>query len=88
MTNDQKIEIAKQFVALHKNDDADTWLPSERGYGEKKLLAIYQHLLNGTFGNVRNDEYGFEIEISGFETKTGNPYLFEWEDDEDEGEML
>jgi hypothetical protein len=85
MNNDQKIQVAKDYVSHHKNDDPDLWMMNERKFGDEKLLSIYHHLMAGTFGEVRRLDYDFsseyEIEISSHDSKTGNPVLFTWEED-------
>ena len=91
MSNKQ-IQIAKDFISNHKNDNAEDWfLQCQPGTDDEQYLEIYAKLEGGTFGECRDnaefDEDGelikeateFEIEISGFESKSGNPIIFEWE---------
>jgi len=89
LSNDQKIEIAKDFVSQHKNDNVIEWQPNF-GNGDHAYLSIFSLLENGMYGNITdNGEYNkdceytepteWQVEIIGFEHKSGNPYVFEWE---------
>lgn len=70
MDDKQKIEVAKQFISLHKSND-------------EKLLFIYNNLRNGVYGNVEEiDDNEFEVLISPFEHKDGMGYFFSWEETE------
>jgi len=60
-------------------DDINNWRPMELS-NDKKYLEIYNRLASGSYGEVRENDFDeYEIEISGNESKTGNPIIFEWE---------
>ncbi len=70
-----KIQIASDFVSCHKVFD--------NAEAAQDLLSIYNKLIGGVYGEVRQESDGFEfflvVEISGRETATGNPFLFEFD---------
>lgn len=73
---DKKLEIAEEFVSLHKPGVF---------YSEPDLNAVYHELINGEYGEVREGMPGeLEIEISSSESRTGLPVLFTWGKLEDE----
>ena len=75
-----KIEIAQNFVDMHKDNNIDNWQPLQVFEQTKKLETIYDNLINGVYGEVRENSFGeYEIEISGNESKSGNPIVFEWD---------
>jgi len=82
MNNQAKIEIAKQYVDLHKKNDIDQWQPLDR-FGDDKYLAIYHKLESGDYGNVKyndpDDLTCAEVEIGKFESADGTPKNFEFE---------
>jgi hypothetical protein len=90
MENSKKIEIAKEFVALHKNNNIDDWVLRCADKDQAHII-VYRRLVDGVYGEVRdNAEYDddgeieveateFEIEIGRFDSKSGNPVIFEWE---------
>lgn len=93
MKNSKRIEIAKEFISLHKNDDVYDWfamLPGTANSDEDKYSQVYYRLEDGTYGDVTdNTEYDddgeivaepteFKIEISRFDSKSGNPITYEW----------
>lgn len=84
MEDTKKIQIAIDFVALHKANDILDWQPVGID-GDIKSLTIYHNLNGGVYGDVEYcfDEKGIEnggcIEISGFCTESGNPIIFEWD---------
>ena len=77
MTNTQnvqsKIDIAKEYVALHKEFD----VPHK---GEDSgFESIYHNLFGDLYGSIEliDEESGeYQVEISSRDTKTGNPVLF------------
>jgi hypothetical protein len=85
----QRIKIALDFVQHHKNSDIEDWQPMDV-FGDDKLLAIYWNLDGWLFGEVYTteefDDDGtqattpteFSVEIDGFDSRTGNPVIFEW----------
>ena len=94
MTKQEQIQIAKDFISRHKNDDINSWQPLNK-FGDDKYLDIYNNLTCGFYGEARCldqevDDDGntivfgieFECEIGSFESASGNPVLFVWEDDE------
>jgi len=73
-------EIAKDFVNLHKENNIENWQPLHVFIENEKLLIIWNYLMGGTYGEVRENDYDeYEIEIPGNQSKTGNPIIFEWE---------
>lgn len=73
-----KTDIAREFIALHKNDSLPDWQP--RGLSDhKKLLVIYGLIIDGTYGECRETGGGgAEIEVSKFESKSKQSILFEF----------
>lgn len=84
MTNQDRIRIAKSFVAAHKNENLEMWSHSvHRILDYEKLLEIYHNLVGGVYGEVvQVDEHMYEVEINSDSSHTGLPltYLFEGED--------
>ena len=68
-----KIDIAKEYVALHKEFD----VPHK---GEDSgFESIYHNLFGDLYGSIEliDEESGeYQVEISSRDTKTGNPVLF------------
>lgn len=94
MTSQEQIQISKNYISRHKNDDVDFWQPLDK-FGNEKYLAIYSNLINGTYGEARcldeefDDDgeiishgYEYEVEIGRFDSADGNPVLFAWTDNE------
>ena len=83
MEDYKKIEIATEYISMHKNTELAEWMeansyqiPTET----EILLNVFVKLSQGEFGDIEEDGSGnFQIEISGHESKTGNPIIFEWE---------
>ena len=90
-----KIAIAKEYIALHKDNNVDDWSARFQAFDmaeDDKYAHIYDRLMDNDYGEVRHDaEWSeddvlikpatkFEIEISRFDSKTGNPVIFEWEE--------
>ncbi len=79
MINTKKVEIAKSFVGLHDDSDLDNWQPFVVNEVEK-YLAIYEKLVAGDYGDISKDDYGtLEVEIEGYEHKSGNAFIFGFE---------
>jgi len=78
MTDAKKIEIARDFVENHIESNPDTWQPVHIFNEEEKLLQVYGALENGLYGEVRETDGEYEVEIGGSCHKSGNPYLFTW----------
>ena len=64
----QKQQIALDFIGQHKNNNVDDWLLSA-----PNLESIYYNLIGGLYGDTLDDY----IEISGAESHTGNPIIFD-----------
>lgn len=94
MKDSEKIEIAKRFVSLHKNDDLEDWFAKPWRYRSDNdmYLQVFNRLQDDDYGFVTelNGEYDddgevvkeatkFEIEISQSQTKSGHTELFWWE---------
>lgn len=72
--------IAHDFIRQHKNADIDNWAPYNLSSEAAKLGRIFNNLEQGVYGEVTTHHDGIrEVEISGHESATGNPVLFEWE---------
>lgn len=84
MTDDKRRETAKNFVALHKENDIENWTAFLTGE-QDPLLTIYYNLMEeATCTNIdeeSSDCAKFYCEIGSHESKSGNPILFEFEDD-------
>lgn len=80
MTNSKKVEIAKSFVGMHKDSDIENWCLTFIGSDEQKLELIYDHLVDGVYGEVRPEgSDDLQIEIGGFQSKSGYSELFDFE---------
>ena len=85
MTNLGKIELAKDFIQLHKDNQFQSWIP-ENLSEEKLLLRVFSNLENGLYGEVASDaEYDdgkittmYQIEIGSHESKSGRAHIFAW----------
>jgi len=87
MTNLGKIELAKDFIQLHKDNQFQSWIP-EKMSEEKLLLKVFSNLENGLYGEVTSDaEYDdddgkittmYQIEIGSHESKSGRAHIFAW----------
>ena len=89
MTNLEKIELAKDFIQLHKDNQFQSWIP-EKMSEEKLLLKVFSNLKNGLYGDVTSDaEYDddgkittmYQIEIGSHESKSGlsrRTSIFSW----------
>ena len=74
MTNQDREQIALDFIALHKWDKAD-WLLQA-----KDLSTVYVNLIMGSFGNVHSDaDGGCMVEISKYQSKSGQTELYDFE---------
>ena len=72
-----KIDIAKEYVALHKEFD----VPHDGS--DDAYHRIYHNIYGCLYGSVEltDEETGeYEVEISSLDTKTGNPILFNFID--------
>lgn len=88
-----KIEIAKKYLSLHKNNNMHDWQPVGED-GEKKLIFIYDQLKSGEYGNVNesgkdeNNIIYYFHEIGSKDSKTGNPIVFDWEEKNKSDQLL
>ena len=82
-TNQQKIQIAKKFISLHKNNDIENWTLGSgfTANDNENLETIYHNLVGGKHGEIGETEYPgeYKIEIGRFDSKNGIPIIFEWE---------
>jgi|TARA_R110000764_G_scaffold19843_2_gene51649 glycine cleavage system protein P-like pyridoxal-binding family len=70
---EQKIDIARDYVDLHK----EFYIPL--GGGDEGLADVFNGIFLCHFGEARlidSDLGEYELEISSHETKSGNPVLF------------
>jgi len=84
MLEERKIKIARAFINLHKKDNPDHWLTVEEplAFGDDKLLAVYDRLEAGAFGDIKclDDQAGvYECEIEADRSKSGKHKFFTWE---------
>lgn len=70
MNNQQRIEIAKGFVSLHKADNVNEWAAGDslNGHfkqGDPAYLAVYDKLIGCVYGDVTcpNSEYDDDGDI-------------------------
>jgi len=78
MKNSKKIEIAKDYIASHKESDVTDWQPVGSD-DEAKFLIIYENMMNDVYGEARKNDFGdMELEIGSYESNNGNPVIFEW----------
>ena len=82
ITNTQKIEIAKDFVNLHRYQ-LDEWQPFNL-HGDEKYLQIYHNMLGGMYGGTEytseqkgEDSDCLEIEIDNSDSLSGLTTTFE-----------
>ena len=68
MNKKQREQIALDFINQHKNNNLNNWLISA-----PNLESIYYNLIGGLYGDTIDDY----IEISGAESYTGNPIIFD-----------
>ena len=78
---DKKIEIAKEFVDLHRIG-LNAWSPKYQlpsMSDEAALLEIYYNLVGDAYGNTENNGMGeLTIEIDSRDSMSGNPVLFDF----------
>lgn len=73
-----KENIALSFIKGHKHDDPMDWTFLCPG-ATRPLEWVYDNLVNGLYGEVTKPRDGiYSIEISGHDSKTGKPVVFEW----------
>jgi|VirMetMinimDraft_7_1064189.scaffolds.fasta_scaffold44897_3 hypothetical protein len=64
----QKEKIARNFISQHKNNNVDNWLQQA-----SDLETVFYNLIGGVYGDTEDDC----VEISGTESYTGNPIIFD-----------
>lgn len=93
MNNSHEKQVVTDFISLHRNSDIKDWFLQCRSYTDNdKYLEIYAKLIGGVFGFPVDDaQYNddgeiikaateYSVEISGFESKSGNPIIFTWDE--------
>ena len=78
-TDSDMIDIAINYVALHRINDIEEWFPTglPPTYAQA-YLTIFDKMVTGEFGECREDFYSgdFEIEISAHDSRDGYPHLY------------
>ena len=84
MDNQERIEIAKDFIAKHKENDINNWPPFDV-FGEQKLLIIYQRMVTSHYAPTRVFDAGngpeCELALSALNMADDKPCIFWWFDD-------
>jgi hypothetical protein len=93
MDNNERIDIAKDYVAVHKDNDVSRWQPLVL-YGNAKYLVIYKQLINGLYrqvtcvdqvlsdsGDILHHGMEYQVEISAIDTRSQKSVVFWWYDD-------
>lgn len=75
-----KAEIARAFVDAHKNSSLEEWQPMNVFDEEEKLNTIYNNMVNDVYGECRQEDGEYQIEIDRFDSITGAPQIFTWSD--------
>ncbi len=78
LTNQQKVNIAKRLINLHKESNVSNW---GAYYGQCEytiMLNTYKSLANGAFGEIIESELFNSVLIKGFESKKGSDIMFRW----------
>ena len=74
----KRIDIAKEFVSLHKHSDFREW--QGHGYSdEDKLITIYFNLIGGVYGEVTVEGKVYNIEISRYDRVDKIPFIYDFE---------
>ena len=74
---EKKIQIAKDFVALHK----DFGILGKDEITDNEFYSIYYNIIGGVYGNSEMvDDNWYEIEIGQHKTVNGIPKLFEYQE--------
>ena len=68
-TKEQMMKVAQDFISSHKEAIRLDW--------EGSLLETYHRLEAGCYGEVREEDGWFTIEIGRTESNSGIPILFE-----------
>lgn len=84
MDDIERIDVAKDYIANHLNNDVFKWQPAILT-GDAKYMAIYNSLIRGLLGEiscVNLDKNKFEIEIPPKESHSGKHLFFWWYDED------
>jgi len=72
------LDIARNFINLHKNNKLEEWQPLNLIAEDQKLNAIYLSLINGVYGEVTIEEGQHRIEINTNDSINGNSIEYFW----------
>lgn len=78
-TDADKIHIAANYVALHRINGIEAWFAGQMpDTFDKAYLVIFDRMVEGDYGECREDFYSgdFEIEISAHDSRDGYPHLY------------
>ena len=83
MNDSKRIDIAKNFVVLHRRgkNAFSTKFQNPARSEDQAYLEIYYNLIGGVYGNL--EQYGdgeITVEIGSCYSYTRNPILFDFED--------
>ncbi len=82
METKNKIAIAKDFVAYHRNNDIKRWPTFTKFNDDERYIDVYNNLVNGEYGCVSSnnkDGQVSSITIPAYDTLSGSPFLFNWD---------
>ena len=72
----KQIEIAKEYISKHNEMIVDEY----QGSTNDQWLDVFNCLIGGVYGECRETGNNwYEIEISRFDTNSGNPFIFEFQ---------
>lgn len=74
MNNVMKMSIALRYARLHKERIKDSL--------SFDLMDTFFNLETGLYGEVRKEGEDYQIEINSHDSKTGNPVIFEFQNDD------
>lgn len=80
MNDKDKMKIAQDFIALHKEKIRLNWI--------QDLLNTYYLMEAGTYGEAHEDDGNFWIEVGKLDSETGNPVIFEWSTNDFRGDKM
>ena len=75
LTTKAQRDLARAFVSLHKFNDPFDWQPLFDD-SEEQFEGIYFNIVSDVYGIVSPEN---TIEICSFDSKTGNPVIFDLE---------
>lgn len=79
LTDDQKIDIAKRFIAAHGPGIICDWWRAAYPQLDADLI-MFKYMMNGDYGIVSEIDGKFTIPIAACESLTAEPVLFTWEE--------